>query len=302
MTLDKVITDLKKGKVAPCYLLYGEEDYLLDNALHQMLDCLVTPADRDFSLFWVDGDAADFDLIRNHLLAASLLGGSKVVVVKDTPVFQSREKISDMIAKLRSLLSDRPDKAVSLFASFLQLSGFDWEDLQNDGWRKISDEQWRRAVEGDSGDDRHTWLPKMIDLCAARGGLPADGAAADSSEKLARLLADGFGAGNCLILTADSVDRRKKLFKIIEKAGVVLHFGEVKGEALTRETLRQAAQGLLDASGKKLSPAAWMALGGKTGFQLRPSINELQKLIAYAGERSSIEAADIEAVVGRTKE
>ena len=302
MTVDKVIADLKKGKVAPCYLLYGEEDYLIQDALRRIVDLLVSPADRDFSLFSVDGETADFDLIRDHLLSPSLLGGSKVVVVKQTTVLQSREKISEVISKIRSVLQDAPDKAVSWFAVFLQHAGFEWEDVQNDGWRKISDEQWRRAVEGDGGEDRHLWLPRVIEICAVRGGISAAKSAADPAERLARLLEEGFGPGNCLILTADSADRRKKLFKLIEKTGVVLHFGEVKGEALTRETFRQTAQGLLDESGKKLSSDAWMALGRKTGFQLRPSVNELQKLIAYVGNRSVIEASDVEAVVGRTKE
>ncbi len=302
MILDKVIADLKKGKVAPCYLLYGEEDDLIHDALCRIVELLVAPADRDFSLFSVDGDTADFDLIRDHLLSASLLGGSKVVVVKQTTVLQSREKIIDVIAKIRSLLQDSPDKAVAWFAVFLQLAGFDWEDVQNDGWRKISDEQWRRAVEGDDGEDRHLWLPRVVEACAVRGGVPDGKNAADPADRLARLLEDGFGPGNCLILTADSVDRRKKLFKLIETIGVVLHFGEVKGETLTRETFRQSAQGLLTEAGKTLASDAWMALGRKTGFQLRPSMNELQKLIAYAGDRTVIEADDVEAVVGRTKE
>lgn len=51
MNLEKAITSLKKGKFAPCYLLYGEEEYLLGEALRQILDMIVPAADRDFGLF-----------------------------------------------------------------------------------------------------------------------------------------------------------------------------------------------------------------------------------------------------------
>ena len=300
MTLEKTIIDLKKGKVAPCYLLYGEEEYLIQEALHQILDILMPPADRDFGLFLLDGENTDFDLLKDHLLASSLLGGPKVVVVKNTTIFQSRENLSDLIQKIRNNIEEYPDKAAKYFMTFLKISGFAWEDMQGAGWQKITDEQWRKAVEEDSGDDRNKWLPRVIEICTRRGW--TSGSVTDPSEQFEALLTQGLPAGNCLILTAEAVDKRKKIFKVIDKAGIILHFGEIKGEAATRETLKLEAQKLLIRCGKNLAPAAWIALGKKTGFQLRPSLNELQKLISFVGERSVIEEKDVEAVVGKTRE
>ncbi|MEE9912164.1 MAG: DNA polymerase III subunit delta [Deltaproteobacteria bacterium] len=300
MNLEKTIIDLKKGSVAPCYLLYGEEEYLIDEALQQILDIIMPPADRDFGLFFIDGENTDFELLKDHLLAPSLLGGRKVVVVKNTTIFQSRENLSDLIQKIRDTIDEQPEKAAKCFLAFLKISGFAWEDMQGTGWQKITDEQWRKAVPEDSGDDRNKWLPRMIEICASRGLI--SGGAADPSEQFEALLAKGLPAGNCLILTAEAADKRKKIFKVIDKAGAILHFGEMKGEAATRETLKIEAQKLLSLYGKNLAPAAWIALGKKTGFQLRSSLNELQKLISFVGERSIIEDKDVEAVVGKTRE
>lgn len=300
MTLEKAILDLKKGKVAPCYLLYGEEEYLIHEALHQILDIIVPESDRDFGLFFLDGENADFDLLKDHLLAPSLLGGRKVVVVKNTTVFQSRENLDDLIQKIRNNIDEHPDKAAQYFLNFLKLSGFIWEDVQGSGWQKITDEQWRQAVVEDSGDDRSKWLPRMIEICTSRGW--TSGSVIDPSEQFEELLTQGLPLGNCLILTAEAVDKRKKLFKVIDKAGIVLHYGAIKGEAATKETLKLEAQKLLGRCGKRVVPAAWIALGKKTGFQLRPSLNELQKLISFVGERSVIEEKDVEAVVGKTRE
>jgi DNA polymerase-3 subunit delta len=124
----------------------------------------------------------------------------------------------------------------------------------------------------------------------------------DLSEQFEKFLAGGLPAGNCLILTAEAVDKRKKIFKVIDKTGVILHFGAIKGEAATRQTLKSEARKLLDGCGKSLTSGAWAALGKKTGFQLRPSLNELQKLIVFAGEKAVIGEEDVEAVVGKTKE
>src|SRR5690606_33195595 len=78
--------------------------------------------------------------------------------------------------------------------------------------------------------------------------------------------------------------------------------GSIKGESATKETFRLEAQKILGRNGKSLAPSAWIALGKKTGFQLRPSLNELQKLISFVGDRSVIEEKDVEDVVGKTKE
>ena len=299
MSLEKVLLDLKKGKVAPCYLLYGEEEYLIQESLRDILDLLVPPSDRDFGLFFLDGSEADFDLLRDRLSAPSLLGGRKVVVVKNTEIFQSRENLGDLIQKIRENLGENQDKAVRSFQTFLKLSGFAWEDLQGAGWQKISDEQWARAVENDPGDDRRTWLPRIVEICAGRA--MTSGGDADLSDSFEKLLAGGLPAGNCLMLTAEAVDRRKKIFKVIDRTGVVLHFGKIK-ETATRETLKSEAKKLLDGCGKSLTSGAWAALGKKTGFQLRPSLNELQKLVVFAGEKTMIDEEDVETVVGKTKE
>jgi len=49
--MDKIFTNLKKGVLRPAYLLYGEEEYLINESLHKILDIIVPAADRDFSLF-----------------------------------------------------------------------------------------------------------------------------------------------------------------------------------------------------------------------------------------------------------
>ena len=298
--MEKIFSNLKKGIVAPCYLLYGEEEYLINENLQKILDLIISPADRDFGLFFLDGENADIDNINDLILTPSLLGGRKVVVVQNTTIFHSRENLADLIQKIRENIDEQSAKAVKYFLIFLKISGFTLEDLQDAGWKKITDEQWRKVVEGDSGEDREKWLPRIIDICVSLGRSASSGA--DKADKLGELFARGLPAGNCIIMTADTVDKRKKIFKIFSDAGVVHYFGEVKKEYARKEILQKEAQKLLDSCGKKMSPAAWIALGGKTGFDFRRSMSELEKLVSFVGKRSVVEKDDVEEVVGMTKE
>ncbi len=300
MAMEKIFADLKKGVVAPCYLLYGEEEYQIGETLDKILDIILPAADRDFGLFYLEGENADMDSLVNYLLTPSLLGSRKVVVVKNTTVFQSRENLADLIQKIRSNIDENPAKAAKSFQTFLKLAGFSWEDLQDAGWKKITDEEWRSVVNGDSGEDREKWLPRVL---AVSSGLGFSGESSnDNIEKLGEIMQKGFAAGNCLIFTAGAIDKRKKIFKIISAIGEVLYFGKARSEAVQKETLIKEAQKLLENYGKKLTPAAWIALGQKTGWELRRSMTELEKLVFFAGEHPLIEENDVEKVVGRTKE
>jgi len=300
MTLEKVIADLNKGVFASCYLLYGEEEYLINDSLQKILDLIIPQADRDFGLFFLEGENADIDSLSDLILTPSLLSGRKVVVVRNTTIFHSRDNLADLTSKIRANIDEQPAKAAKFFLTFLKIAGFTLEDLQGAGWKKITDEQWRKVVEDDAGDDRGKWLPRIIDICASLGHSAASGA--DKADKLAEVFAKGLPAGNCIILTADAVDKRKKIFKIVSDAGVVLYFGPTKGEAAQKELLKQQARKLLESNGKNLTPTAWIALGKKTGFELRRSLAELEKLIFFVGDRSSVDEKDVEEVVGKTRE
>lgn len=298
--MEKIFAGLKKGNLAPCYLLYGEEEYLINEALNKMLDVIIPQNDRDFGLFYLDGENLDLDGLIKDILTPSLLGGRKVIVVKNAAIFASKDDLVKLIGKIRDAINDNPAKAVRHFLTFLSIAGLALEDLQDSGWQKITDEQWSAMVKGDAGDDRSKWLPRVLEICRSSG--ITDSSGVDKTEKLEDVLKTGLPAGNCLIFTAETVDKRKKIFKIINESGDVIHFGGVKKEFARREILQNQVQKLLDESGKKMSPAAWVALGKKTGFDLRRSVSELEKLIAFTGDRPLIGQDDVEEAVGLTRE
>ena len=125
--MEKILANLKKGIIAPCYLLYGEEEYLINETLKKILDLIVPESDRDFGLFYLDGENTDMDSLIEYILTPSLLGDRKVVVVKNTTIFHSRENLAKLIAKIRENIDENPAKAAKYFLTFLNWPDFLWK-------------------------------------------------------------------------------------------------------------------------------------------------------------------------------
>ena len=227
--MEKIFSNLKKGIIASCYLLYGEEEYLINETLNKILDIIVPESDRDFSLFYLDGENTDIDNLIEYILTPSLLGNRKVIVVKNTTIFHSRENLAKLVQKIRGSIDEQPGKAVKYFLTFLKIAGFSLEDLQDAGWRKITDDEWSKVVKGDAGEEREKWLPRILEIYSSLGLTEASGA--DKTERLEEIFKNGLPGGNCLIFTAEAVDKRGKLFKIISELGVVHYFSTARGEA-----------------------------------------------------------------------
>jgi len=302
MDVEKILTDLKKGSKAPspCYFLFGEEEYLVKDALNRIIAHILPASDRDLNLFFMDGENEDIDILCETILTPPLIPGKKIVVLRNTRLFQSRRVLPEIIQQMRNHFEKDPDKAAKYFLHFLKITGWNLDDLRNGGWKKITDDDWLKTVEGDSGHDRETWLPGIIEACVSRGIDVSQ--IKDDTERLENILKSGIPEGNHLIMTAETADKRKRLFKIISEQGVILHFSQVKGEARQKNALMDTAKDLLAKTGKKVTPGAWIAIGKKTGFNLADSMGALEKLIIYTGERMLIEDSDVDEVVGKTKE
>jgi DNA polymerase III delta subunit len=132
------------------------------------------------------------------------------------------------------------------------------------------------------------------------GSPPRPAPPGDDTALLRDAIESGFGTAHVLVLTAAEVDRRRSLFKAIRKAGRVLEFSpqrwqqEKAAGRLVQERLRRA--------GKNAGRDALARLQWRVGASLRRLAGELDKLILYTGDRPEITAADVDAVVGVSRE
>lgn len=302
-SLEAVLADLTRGKAVSCYLLYGEDEFRLKDGLDRITAALIpSDLDRELNLFVTDGEHEDIASLCESLITPPLLPGRKVVVVRETLLFQSKNVLTPLIARIRERLESDPGRAAADFMQFLAVTGMQLDDLRDGGWRKIDDETWRKLVPDDDGEGRETWIPRAVELCVSRGAAAPRGKTEEETDRLERVLTSGMPEGNHLILTASVVDRRKRLFKALSSLGKVLTFSSVKGEAKQQQVVMDMAAAPLAKAGKRVSAGAWSVLGQKTGFELRESLAAIEKLITYVAEKKVIEATDVEAVIGRTKE
>lgn len=100
----------------------------------------------------------------------------------------------------------------------------------------------------------------------------------------------------CLIFLADSVDKKRKIYKMIEKKGQVVEFSPLKGRELNEWVNRRARQ-----LGKAIEPAGVAGLITAVGSDLQQLNSELGKLACYS-ETETISASDVASMVSRTAE
>lgn len=116
MNYQQLKQSLGQGNIAPVYLLYGEENYLIEDVLRSIEQQVLKSGFRDFNyqLFYGE-DAPTADII-NAALTAPMVADKRLVVVKNVGQIKAAQlnKLSDYAAKPSStsvlvLIGDKLD-------------------------------------------------------------------------------------------------------------------------------------------------------------------------------------------------
>jgi DNA polymerase-3 subunit delta len=143
-----------------------------------------------------------------------------------------------------------------------------------------------------------------VDRCR---GLASSAPMAESeAASLIRAIEKGFPAAHHLIVVTGGVDRRRRLYKAIEAAGVVVDASVPSGGRrvdveIQQRLLQDQVRRILSPCAKHLDAEAYEALVEMTGFDLRTFCASLEKLVDYAGTRADITADDVHLVLKRSK-
>lgn len=292
--LASVLREIRAGRICPCYLVHGEEDYLVERAVEAIVDAIIPPTHRAFNLVVMEGGEVTLGRLYEALVTFPLVEGPKVVLVRDARFFQPSRPAADQIARIRALLESDPEEAARAFLALITRWGWQLADfVEDDGWKRVEDDRWQAL-----GNDR-AWVERVVSICREQGiGAPPG---EDGEEELARMLASGLPAGHSLVMTARTVDRRMKLYRVVADVGKVISCAAAVNTRQKQARVMKMAQGILAAAEKTMTSEAWERLGARTGFELRESLAELEKLIVHTGARAQITAADVDALVGKTK-
>ncbi|HHY37099.1 MAG TPA: DNA polymerase III subunit delta [Firmicutes bacterium] len=80
--------ELQEGIVAPVYLLFGEEDYLMEEVVKKLAQVGLGEGSRDFNRDCFDGEEADLEEIRAAVEMLPFASPRRLVVVKNSPYFR----------------------------------------------------------------------------------------------------------------------------------------------------------------------------------------------------------------------
>ena len=100
-------------------------------------------------------------------------------------------------------------------------------------------------------------------------------------------------------MTAVQADRRTRLFKRLDELGAVLHLALERDRSgkISRENLLEFVGQRLRQAGKNLHPQAREMILTRASDELRSLQQELDKLILFVGDRTTIRAEDIDMIV-----
>lgn len=304
--LPKLLAAIASGNPAPLYLLSGER-YLCQEAAAAIVEALLPEeAGRTAGLKVVDGDREDPIHTLNLLRTYSLFGGRQVVKVVDSRLLYSKTVAKTLWDKAKKAKDGQDDRqAARYLAQMLALANLAPADWQGEEMADCQASRWQELF-GFAKPQDLAWVAELLAGAEAGGGAVAS-QPDEAAELYLAALPGGIPRGNTLILLAEAVDKRKKLYKAMEEHGAVLDLAVESGATSAakkeqEEVLRALVARTLAPFGKSLEPQVLPLLFDRVGFQPVALVMETEKLALAAGEARTIGRALLDAMVGRTRE
>lgn len=285
---------------AQVFLFFGER-FLCKEAADLLQEKLL--AGQPGAVHAIDGDREEPTRTLSRLMSFSLLPGRQIYRVADTRIFHSKTVASELWARAASAFqAGRPVPAGKYLQGLLQAAGVKMEDRGR--LADITPAEWRSIFDFDKPSESLDWADNL--LAAVEGGT-GQGTTAGVGERFIEALDKGIPPGNILLLTAETVDKRQRLFTYLKKNGVVVDCSVTAGSGAAsqveqKEILRELIDKTLAGFHKKMEPQAVEIFFERVGFHPVAAVVETEKLALYVGDRPVITRADLEEMVARTRE
>lgn len=302
----RIFKEIDQGRPAPVYLLVGER-YLCREASDELIARLLPDEDqRRQQLKIIDGaeenPAHTLTLLRTY----HLFGDRQVFRVTDTKLFDSRNISKSLWEKASGAqAAGDTQKAGRLLGRLFRAAGQTPSRQEAEELLELSEEGWREIFGFARPQGNLTWVQDCLPNGPGQEEILPAGR--DAGDELIAALEAGLPVGNILVLLAEAVDKRKRLYKYIGKRGVILDLTVDTGSSSSARkdqeaVLRELAEKSFAALGKKIEPRALPVLLERVGFHPVAVVMESEKLALHAGEASTVTLADLDLLIGRTRE
>ena len=298
-TPPNILREIQANKVLPVYLLCGEENFLIEGTLKQMLDHLLPPETRDFNLSFLEGPDVTTQEILSQADTYPVMSEWRVVVVRDTGLFKTQQR-STPITVLRNAFKIEvtdPQKSISTMAKLLEVNPqqvaerhFDFENAVD---ALVSELSTRLTDEERGFLERLPQIAQQLDLYSTEVG------AVDDVELMLEWLEGDLPKNSVLIFTVrGTVNERNRLVRAIESVGRYRSFTPMEaGTSLNRDPLYIKVTEKLSEFEKQITPRAFSQLRIRTGGDMHTIAEAINKIINFVGDKRQVDEQDIQNVV-----
>lgn len=298
-----MIQSLEQGESSPVYLLCGER-YLCRDAANTLINRLLPDEQqRTSNLYAIDGEQEDPLNTLNLLRTYSLFPGRRVVRVMDSRLFHSKGVAKKLWDKAKQCFNandlEQAGRSLGRMLGAVQAA----QDMSADELGSLSASRWK-SIFGFAKPHEVSWLKKITLSGETAPDASRKGGAADLYIKA---FEDGLPPDTILILVAEAVDRRKQFYKYIQQHGAIIDLSVDTGISTAarkdqKALLTELVHNTLAAFGKKLGPNVLDQLLERVGFYPVAAVMEAEKLALSVDDTPVITTADLDAMVGRTRE
>ena len=284
------------GQYKSVYLFCGEP-FETKPAAQALLDVLVPESRRAFNVETYDGRTTPLGRVLDSLRTPGFFAGVKVVWVRESTLFLSGEKRTDVAAALFRAWSDgREQDAAEKLLTLVALAGWSEDQFRDTRWSSLAKSRLREVFGGDVDADQLTQLAAVHAACQARG--LSVSAYRDDNATLLEWLDAGVPPQAVLLFTASAIDARKRVAKRVREIGAAVDFSTARERsgALSRDTVADLVRHVTRRFGKRLGPEAEEVILRRAGSDLAMLVMELEKVCLYVGERPAVAADDVRAV------
>jgi len=305
--IPKLLNEIKQGITAQIYLLFGER-YLCRNTAQALIENLLPEQERQaINLQHIDGDEEDFNRTLNLLKTFSLFSGRKIFWVTDTKLFYSKGVAKNVWEKAcENNERNEPGQALRYVLQMLNLAALSPQEMAEENIASLSATRWKSLFGFSKPQGDLSWVQDLL------ADIPADAAPAkdietDAATRYTHALEAGIPRNNILVLLAETVDKRKRLYRYIQENGVILDLSVDPGSsAAAKRDQDKIVQELLHSTlakyNKDIDSQTIPVFLERVGFHPVAVVMEAEKLALYVGDRKVITREDVDAIIGRTRE
>ena len=294
-----ILREIQANKVFPVYLLCGEESFLIEGTLKQMLDHLLTPDTRDFNLTFLEDTNITIREILSQADLYPVMSDWRVVVVRDAPFFNVQQRTTPItiVRNAFKIEITNPQKSISTLEKILEVSPQHIAENHlnyTNAVDSLIDELGTKLTDEERGFlERLPQIAQQLDTYATETDDTGDVAV------LLDWLQGDLPENSVLIFTVQGpVNERNQIVKAIQAVGRYRSFDPVEaGPSLNRDPLYKKVLDKFAEFDKQITPRAFSLLRTRTGGDMHTVAEAINKIVSFVGDKTQIDEQDVRNMV-----